>query len=108
MRLNETPQVPRIRTGLMEWVDEWLRAFSANWLRLAQQVNGVSEGRIAPWHTAHTAAPVAGKYDQGDFVRNSEPVEAGSEGSKYVVMGWVCCEGGTPGTWLPVQTLTGN
>jgi hypothetical protein len=104
MRLNETPQVPRIRTGLMEWVDEWLRAFSANWLRLAQQVNGVSEGRIAPWHTAHTAHPVAGKYDQGDFVRNSAPVVAGVVPCDYIVMGWVCTEGGTPGTWEEVRT----
>ena len=104
MRINESPQVPRIKTGLMEWVDEWLRAFSANWLRIAQQVNGVSEGRIAPWHTAHTAHPVAGKYDQGDFVRNSAPAVAGVVPCDYIVMGWVCVEGGTPGEWEEVRT----
>jgi hypothetical protein len=97
MRINEAPQVPRIRTGLMEWVDEWLRAFAANWLRIAQQLNGVSEGRIAPWHTAHTTYPVAGKYDQGDFVRNSTPTVAGVVPCDYIVMGWVCTVGGTPG-----------
>ena len=55
-----------------------------------------------------TAAPTGGTWSAGDFVRNAAPVEAGSVSSKYVVLGWVCTVGGTPGTWLQCRTLTGN
>jgi hypothetical protein len=55
-----------------------------------------------------TATPTAGTWVVADFVRNSAPVEAGTAGAKYVVLGWVCTVSGTPGTWLPTQTLTGN
>lgn len=55
-----------------------------------------------------TAAPTTGTWKQGDFVWNTAPSEAGSGGSKYVVVGWVCTVGGTPGTWLQQRALTGN
>jgi len=55
-----------------------------------------------------TAAPTTGTWKQGDFVWNTAPAEAGSASSKYVVIGWVCTVGGTPGTWLASRTLTGN
>lgn len=60
------------------------------------------------WDTEGTAAPTAGTYAQGDTCRNTAPAEAGTASSKYVVMGWVCTVSGTPGTWLPIRTLTGN
>lgn len=74
----------------------------------AQQVNALSEGRIGGTYNAQTAAPTAGMYAQGDFVRNSAPVEAGAPGSAYVILGWICVAGGEPGTFLPVRALTGN
>lgn len=55
-----------------------------------------------------TSAPASGTYVQGDFVLNETPSEAGSGGSKYVILGWTCTVAGTPGTWLQCRTLTGN
>lgn len=43
---------------------------------------------------------------QGSFVQNLAPVEAGSAASKYMVTGWTNVSGMT--TWLPNRTLTGN
>lgn len=74
----------------------------------ALQVNSLTEGRIAAVTNATTSAPTAGPHKQGDFVRNSEPTELGSGGSKYVVYGWVCVASGTPGTWVQSRFLTGN
>jgi polygalacturonase len=55
-----------------------------------------------------TAAPTAGSWYQGDREYNSAPAEAGTAGSKYVIFGWICTVGGTPGTWLQMRSLTGN
>jgi hypothetical protein len=74
----------------------------------ATQVNLLSEGRIAAVTNATTAAPASGPNLQGDFLRNSAPVEAGTAGSKYIVHGWLCVASGTPGTWVPCRFLTGN
>ena len=83
-----------------------------NWLKLAQQqINRLSSGSIAGSTTASTSPPSVGSvtlYAQGDFIRNAAPTEAGSAGSKYVVIGWICSVGGTPGTWLQCRCLTGN
>lgn len=54
------------------------------------------------------AAPTGNSWKVGNFFWNSNPSEAGSVGSKYVVLGWVCTVSGTPGTWLPCRVLTGN
>jgi hypothetical protein len=108
MRIDEAPQFPRPTTGVIDWIGQWLRAFSQHWLRVAQQLNGVSEGRISALHTAATAAPTAGGYLAGDIVRNAAPSEAGTGGGKHVVTGWICVVGGTPGTWVEMRTLTGN
>lgn len=55
-----------------------------------------------------TAAPTTGTWAQGDYIRNTTPVEAGSAGSKYWIRGWWCEVGGTPGTWKQDRGLTGN
>lgn len=55
-----------------------------------------------------TAAPTTGTWAKGDVALNSNPVEAGSAASKYVITGWICTVAGTPGTWLPMRSLTGN
>lgn len=74
----------------------------------AQQINNLSEGRIAANYNAATAAPTTGKYQQGDKVWNSAPVELGTTPNKYVIVGWVNVSGGEPGTFLPMRVLTGN
>lgn len=55
-----------------------------------------------------TTIPATGTWAAGKYFRNYLPVEAGTAGSKYVISGWVCTAAGTPGTWLPQRTLTGN
>lgn len=72
------------------------------------KVNALASGRVSGIDGAYTAAPTTGTWAQGDFVHNSNPVEAGVALAKYIVLGWKCTVGGTPGTWLPVRTLTGN
>lgn len=74
----------------------------------ARKVNALARGRFSALENTGTAAPTTGTHAQGDFIANSNRVEAGSSGSKYVVMGWVCVAGGTPGTWVESRTLTGN
>ena len=93
--LNTTPRIgrdPSLNRELMEH---------------ATLVNALSDGRIAAT-TARNAPPTLGSYMRGDSVRNSEPMEAGSAGSKYVVYGWLCVSSGTPGTFVEARFLTGN
>lgn len=75
---------------------------------ISYQVNLLSEGRIEAEYSSMTSAPASGAYAQGDFIRNSAPSELGTAGSKYLVFGWICVSGGTPGTWLQCRFLTGN
>jgi len=62
----------------------------------------------SPITTYGTAAPTTGTYRVGDKVLNTNPAEAGSALSKYMITGWSCTVAGTPGTWLENRTLTGN
>lgn len=55
-----------------------------------------------------TAPPSSGTWKRGDIRYNTEPSEIGSDGEKYVVLGWICVSSGEPGTWVPIRTLTGN
>ena len=75
---------------------------------LSVRVNGLSEGRLNAIDNIATAAPITGTYAQGDFVRNSAPSELGAAASKYVIFGWICTVGGTPGTFVQCGFLTGN
>jgi len=96
MKLNVTPRVN---------VD----AETARWYReVARQVNALSEGQQTAFYTASTAAPTTGTWAKGDFVLNSNPSELGTALSKYIIHGWRCTVGGTPGTWLQCRFLTGN
>ena len=102
MRLNDNLQVPAGTSGpLARFLYDQLQA-------IVRKVNGLSDGKFYAVDGIATAAPTTGTYAQGDFVRNSNPTEAGVALSKYVIFGWVCTVGGTPGTWLEVRTLTGN
>lgn len=81
-------------------MSEDMRAISAH-------LEGLSRGSI-DGSDGLAAAPTARTWKQGDFVRNSAPVEAGTTPNKYVILGWVCVASGTPGTWLACRCLTGN
>jgi len=99
VKLNESPQIVGV-LGQVKLV-EFLR-------EVAKKVNALAAGNFAARENTGTAAPTTGTWAQGDIVQNSNPAEAGTAGSKYVVTGWICTVGGTPGTWLPMRTLTGN
>ena len=101
MRIDEAPR-------LGGSLGEFLLAFSRHWLRLAQQVNALSEGGLSAVHNAAINAPTAGKFVAGDVIRNAAPSESGTAGSKYVVTGWICTVSGSPGTWVETRSLTGN
>jgi hypothetical protein len=73
---------------------------------IANQVNGLSEGRISACTNAAPAMPVTGVYAPGDFVRNSAPAELGTAGSKFVVEGWLCTA--APTTFVQKRFFTGN
>ena len=82
---------------------------TAQWMReVAAQINALSEGRAVALYQSASSAPTTGTYAQGDFVTNNTPTELGTAGSKYVIRGWICTVGGTPGTWVQCRNLTGN
>jgi hypothetical protein len=97
VKVNKTPQIPGAQRDVLRELQDH-----------ATLLNFLTDGRIAGTNNASTAAPTGGSYAQGDFVKNSAPSEAGAAGSKYVVLGFVCVSGGTPGTWVNVRALTGN
>jgi hypothetical protein len=96
-RLNITPRLGLADPALMREMRDH-----------AMQVNLLADGRLAAVTNAATAAPTTGTHARGDFLRNSAPAELGSASSKYVIFGWICVTGGTPGTWLQCRFLTGN
>ena len=100
MKLNESPQ---FGTGQLLLIPLYDFARAA-----AKKVNALASGSFAARENTATAAPTTGTWAQGDQVMNSNPAEAGGAGAKYVVVGWICTVGGTPGTWLDMRTLTGN
>ena len=97
MRVNKDPRIGRGDPSLYREMQEH-----------ANLINLMTDGRLSGTNNATTAAPTGGTHAQGDFVRNSAPSELGAAASKYVVLGWVCTVGGTPGTWLQCRALTGN
>lgn len=76
--------------------------------RLNARVNGLSEGLIADTYSASNGPPVSGSWQKGDFIANKAPQELGATSSKYVISGWLCIEGGEPGTWVEQRISTGN
>jgi hypothetical protein len=101
MKLDPFPRFPADRAQMERKLTDLFRATNV-------QVNQLTEGTVSAVHSAATAAPTAGIFAVGDFVRNSAPSELGTVGSKYVVMGFLCTVGGTPGTFVQCRALTGN
>lgn len=56
------------------------------------------EGRASA-QLALAAAPTAGKWAQGDVVRNNAPAKVTGGSFDYVLFGWICTVAGEPGTW---------
>lgn len=106
MRQPPDPRLPF--TNNKEWPKDLTFQLTKLLRDYSTQLNGITEGQIYAFHNAATAAPTTGTYEQGDYIKNSAPSEAGSASSKYVILGWVCSVGGTPGTWLECRSLTGN
>lgn len=102
MRIPTDPRIPPVNTPT--FVQHLYTLFRD----IAKQLNQLSEGRIGAVTNAATAAPTAGTYQWGDTIWNSEPVEAGTGGSRYVITGWKCVAAGSPGTWVEMRCLTGN
>jgi hypothetical protein len=100
MKLDPFPRFPADRAQMERKLTDLFRATNV-------QVNQLTEGTVSAVHSAATAAPTAGSYAVGDFVRNSAPSELGTAGSKYVLTGWLCTVGGTPGTFVQCRALTG-
>jgi hypothetical protein len=102
MRLEENPLLPTdTQTNLVYTLSRLFRNISA-------KVNQIGDGRLVGSDLVAASIPTTGTYAAGDFIRNSAPVEAGAAASKYVVIGWICTVGGTPGTLLQCRVLTGN
>jgi hypothetical protein len=102
MRLEENPLLPTdTQANLVYTLSRLFRNISA-------KVNQIGDGRLVGSDLVAASIPTTGTYAAGDFIRNSAPVEAGGAGSKYVVIGWYCEVGGSPGTIKQCRFLTGN
>ena len=99
MRLDPFPRFPADQGQLVRKLTDLFRD-------IAQQVNGLAEGKAAATYNAGTAAPTTGTWGLGDFLRNSTPTEVGSAPNTYVITGWVCTAAGTPGTWEALYVPT--
>lgn len=97
MKINTTPRLGTPNAALERLLRD-----------IANQLNGISEGRIAATYPAYTAPPASGAWAQGDFVRNTAASELGVSPNKYILHGWQCVASGTPGTWVECRFLTGN
>jgi len=65
-----------------------------------------TNGAYLGWTTG--TAPTSGTWIAGDEVKIAAPTIAGTAGSQYMVVGYRCTTGGTPGTWTPERVLTGS
>lgn len=105
MRLDPFPRFPADSGQLIRKLTDLFRD-------TAKQVNDLTEGRVSAVTNAATAMPSTGSWKQGDFVRNSAPVEAGVPTAKYVITGWIRVTTGSTNVattdWLQCRSLTGN
>lgn len=97
MKLNKTPRIGSPDVNLLRELRDH-----------AMQVNDLSEGRLTAAYAAATTAPTSDSFARGDVVRNSAPSELGAALSRYVITGWICVAGGSPGTFVEMRSLTGN
>lgn len=101
-------KLPTDNLRLGQALPELIKALTQLLPMFARQVNAVSEGRVSGYYNAVPAAPTTGKWQHGDYLKNTAPAELGAEGSKYVVKGWICVASGEPGTWVEDRGVTGG
>lgn len=90
---------------------EYRRGDLADILRaIGSQLDGITEGGIAYFHGAMTAAPTSSSvpYTQGDMIWNAKPSVMGTVGAQFTIAGWRCVVDGSPGTWVEMRWLTGT
>ncbi len=73
---------------------------------ITNSIDGVASSGLGGGQSP--SIPTTGINLTGDFVRNSIPSELGTTGSKYIIHGWTCTAGGSPGVWIQNRVLTGN
>ena len=106
MRLQENPTLPQ---NPESGYDKALNRILLDLLRNSNvKVNQLADGRFAGRDLTSATVPTTGMYAKGDFVANSNPTELGAASSRYVIEGWLCLVGGTPGTFVQKRFLTGN
>lgn len=108
MRINVDAKLPTNPQPTVTWLDSLKWTLGKRLSEISSQLNALTEGHVSAVTNAYTSAPTTGTYSQGDYIRHSAPIEAGTAGSKYVVVGFVCTVSGTPGTWVQCRYLTGN
>lgn len=99
MKLSISSRVPR------EWNPDLITLL---FRQLETQVNALAEGRLAGRHFTMATIPTVGDFALGDIVWKSNPTEAGSASSKYVIVGWINTAAGSPGTFKEMRVLTGG
>lgn len=79
-------------------------------VKLFADINkAVSALQSLPGAVSASAVPSTGTHKAKEFVWNTNlDIEYGAIGSRYILAGWVCISGGTPGTWRECRFLTGN
>ena len=105
MRLDPAPRLPADKSQTERKLTDLFRDH-------ARQVNDLTEGRVAAVTNASSAVPSTGTWNQGDFVRKINTVEAGTAASKYVITGWIRITSGSNNVlntdWVEARVLTGN
>jgi hypothetical protein len=111
VKLQETPLLPQPRGGDPFQV-ELRQALTKTLRETAIKVNQVAGGSISGNDGTATSVPTTGTWKTGDVVKKSDPVEAGSASSKYVITGWIRVTDGSANAlntdWLEMRVLTGN
>lgn len=110
MRLRESPVLPG---GPESVYDRNLNfALTTSLREIAQKVNQIAAGTLAGFDGTATSPPTTGTWAIGDFVRKSNPVEAGAASSKYIITGWLRLTDGGSNVlntdWFECRVLTGN
>lgn len=73
---------------------------TADWLNFLNQI--ANTPGIIPTQAA-SVAPTTGTWNTGDYVRNNAVTVLGVTPNQYIVDGWTCVVGGTPGQWFEVH-----
>jgi hypothetical protein len=110
MRLNETPLLPLRPES--DFDSRLYQALNKVLREIAIKTNQIAAGNTAGFDAQSTAVPSTGTWAIGDYVKKSNPVEAGSAPNKYVIKGWIRVTNGSGNTlntdWLEDRALTGN